>query len=287
MNKYYLTDIRPTYRKGGFLNKLFSPIKNFVNRRLYKNVSPVGYDGAKDRLVKGVLLNENDNILGDSENYRDNIYAEYLDIPENKRTRYKYNRVVDSKYSPTRGSKNVRYKALANIRFPNRRNSRKYGWDKAYDEIYNEDGVLPVGENKLSHAFGTQFATHTLGRGYDDRGEYMSYYDKWDVNPFDVKREEFGDKSFGLGNPIEFYDRMYLDDYFNVPNDARGGHYLPEVEVRPKRAIGGVLPELEVRPKPKSSEKRRIARRELAKQRLLSEIAPDIASILYYPYNII
>ena len=54
------------------------------------------------------------------------------------------------------------------------------------------------------------------------------------------------DKSLGIGTPIHFYDRIYLDDYFDIPtkyrysledkqNDISYGGYLPEVTIKPKR----------------------------------------------------
>jgi hypothetical protein len=41
------------------------------------------------------------------------------------------------------------------------------------------------------------------------------------------------DQSFGIGKPIELYDRLYLDDYYGIGD--KGGHstWLPEVTVTP------------------------------------------------------
>ncbi len=50
------------------------------------------------------------------------------------------------------------------------------------------------------------------------------------------------DLSMGLGNPISFYDRIYLDDYYNIPEDKRGSYFLPEVVITPdKKKCGGRL----------------------------------------------
>lgn len=52
----------------------------------------------------------------------------------------------------------------------------------------------------------------------------------------DSKGDE--DKSLGIGKPIHIYDRIYLDDYFKIPEENRNlnkntyyGGYLPEVIV--------------------------------------------------------
>ena len=61
----------------------------------------------------------------------------------------------------------------------------------------------------------------------------------WDLSP-DSKGGE--DKSLGIGKPIHIYDRIYLDDYFNIPKENRTldkdiyyGGYLPEVIIIPKK----------------------------------------------------
>lgn len=91
-------------------------------------------------------------------------------------------------------------------------------------------------------------STHTLGLGFDKNGQYVSYYDKWDINPkFGESKVELDknaaekaiaknissnneDVSLGIGTPIEFYDRVYLDDYFgtkpDIPKDSYYGGYI-------------------------------------------------------------
>lgn len=49
------------------------------------------------------------------------------------------------------------------------------------------------------------------------------------------------DLSFGIGNPTHYYDRIYLDDFYNVPEQYRGTTYLPEITVIPSNKIGGKL----------------------------------------------
>lgn len=65
--------------------------------------------------------------------------------------------------------------------------------------------------------------TFTLNRGSDDRGDYIDYYDEWDLNPFtddfgrkpdeDKRKIEdfFYDDVFGLNTP-KVYGRVYMDE---------------------------------------------------------------------------
>ena len=47
-----------------------------------------------------------------------------------------------------------------------------------------------------------------IGKGSDERGEYFSYYDL-----FDVGRGNEKSKTFGTAKPFEVYDRIYIKDY--------------------------------------------------------------------------
>ena len=42
--------------------------------------------------------------------------------------------------------------------------------------------------------------------------------------------------SAGIGKPVEIYDRIYLDDYYGLKGGNRGGHYIPEIIVKPKNS---------------------------------------------------
>ena len=72
----------------------------------------------------------------------------------------------------------------------------------------------------------------TVGRGRDNKGEYVSYYDLWDISPYRISNK---DQSFGIGKPFEVYDRIYLDDFYGVPDKYKGGNYIPEIVVTGKR----------------------------------------------------
>ena len=50
--------------------------------------------------------------------------------------------------------------------------------------------------------------------GNDENGKYISYYDKWDLNPYkgqysSANISNIDDLSLGIGKPFEIYDRIY------------------------------------------------------------------------------
>jgi hypothetical protein len=91
-------------------------------------------------------------------------------------------------------------------------------------------------------------ALNTVGKGFDKKGQYVSFYDLWDLAPFgfgdsESKRETNANKKDQsiIGNPVQLYDRMYLDDFYNIPEDYRGAYYLPEIEITPYNTkVGGI-----------------------------------------------
>lgn len=74
----------------------------------------------------------------------------------------------------------------------------------------------------------------TVGYGVDpEKGEYISYYDDWDINMSGTPNtKDTVGKYFG-GKPFELYDRLYLDEYYKINTKPdKGvyyGGYLPEI----------------------------------------------------------
>lgn len=235
--------IKSLIDKTQFLSSIIP--KSLIRKRLYNNISPYSYEDAFNRLYNGIIKNKqeesiiNDNYSGE----RDDIWAEYLNIPLKDRHNIKNKITVsNSKYKPTLGNDNIQYKKL---NLTNKDKKRLI-----VDAIYNN--ALNFGKNTESYSLGKYFGDHTIGRGIDSKGEYISYYDLWDLSPIntnetDNKERAKGnngkDQSYGIGTPIHFYDRIYLDDYYGIPKDKRKpnkedgyyGGYLPEVYVYGKK----------------------------------------------------
>ena len=60
--------------------------------------------------------------------------------------------------------------------------------------------------------------SHQVSRGSDERGEYISYYDK-----FDRTTGTGSSTAYGTGRPFEIYDRIYLDPKTGKPKLENGG----------------------------------------------------------------
>lgn len=227
---------------------LSNGLLNTLRTRLYNGVSPYSYDHLLKRIYDAIELSGN---RGWSK--RDDIWAEYLQIPKNKRNNWiDAPNVINSKYKPNKGNKNINYKTLD---YYDPKYIKKLLFDagilntkNGIDRNYGTQNYLDYNQNKLSSAISDYFGPHTIGRGYDEKGDYISFYDKWDLSPIgnpgkhiEINNSNLEDQSLGIGKPIEFYDRIYLDDYFNIPENKRGGHYIPEITVKPSKnmAIGG------------------------------------------------
>lgn len=236
----------PKY-EGGKDGSIFSKLKsipvNLIRQTLYKNVSPLGGYSIKRNIQDFGDYDPYDVSIDDIEAdpYVSNeIWAEYLNIPYDKRHETgKQKKIVDSIYKPTNSKENIKYRAIK-LDMPHK------------DRLIEDTDDLPIGKSKNSDIFEDyNLGVHTVGRGVDkDKGEYRSYYDRWDLNPFNgkyegvriPKLEKVKDVTMGIGTPLEIYDRLYLNDYYNVkPKDVapkKGDYYggwLPEITIYPSR----------------------------------------------------
>jgi len=76
-----------------------------------------------------------------------------------------------------------------------------YGLEHSKGDPYR---VLDVGSG------GDVMGTYTLGRGEDEEGPYISYYDKWDLHPPDIMGLNVAELS-PVGKEFDIYGRMYYD----------------------------------------------------------------------------
>lgn len=223
------------------LGVIDNPI-NSIRQHLYKTVNPFSdYNipahlkdiiGNKYMDYGNIIKTKDNRYLTEFEDgiadagVADDIWATYLQIPKDKR-RFPI-RIKQSNYKPSKGNQNNTYYKL-----PLNKDRQ--------EELINETNNIPIGKNVNSELFADyNLGIHTIGRGHDKKGEYRSYYDKWDINPFSGKYNsinipilnKLNDASFGIGKPVNIYDRIYLDDYYDIPKNKRvGAAYLPEVKV--------------------------------------------------------
>lgn len=109
-----------------------------------------------------------------------------------------------------------------------------------YNYQLDNNEYLKFGQSKVADTLSDAFGAHTISRNVDpNKGEYISYYDLWDLAPF---KGHGSDESMSIGKPVHFYDRLYLDDFYGVDSSVRGypkgtyyGGWLPEVTIRPRK----------------------------------------------------
>ena len=225
---------------------------NWLRKRIYTNIEPFGYNDIGSRLYNGIILNKNEhsNFKGDYSDIErapaqyqtlDNIWGEYLHIPEKER------RYSNGKYkikNNGNGTFSLPFKSMEDIML-----------------TVNSNNPLLWGQR--GKAINSVVGEYDIYRGYDKKGDYLKYIDHWRINPYDVKEDkEYGqnnnsllkryfkgknDASFGLGTPVEIQGKYYLDDIYNVKGKDRGGRYLPEVVItgNKKKKQGGKMNILE------------------------------------------
>lgn len=231
-----------------YINSKIASVNNAIGNKsidevrwlLYNHLKPNGYTKVQERLISALNHKQTDKPSYDLNSYRDDIWATYLNIPKEKRHNIIKTVLEPSDYRPSKGNVDNAYKLVLD-------DSEKddiisaaispYATHTGYKKTRIEkNDVLGFNQNKVTKTLGKYLGNHTIGRGLDSKGEYVSYYDLWDLNPIDKEGGE--DVSGGIGKPVNIYDRIYLDDYYGVPKENRGlqpdtyyGGYLPEIKV--------------------------------------------------------
>lgn len=82
------------------------------------------------------------------------------------------------------------------------------------------------------------FGHATVGNSIDpSKGEYVSYYDKWDIGLGTPNSKHPLDYIY---NPVNIYGRVYLDDYYGIDSSPKSGDYyggyLPEITIKAKKS---------------------------------------------------
>ena len=207
----YKTTQGSGYVTGLNINWLNSKIKNRLRKNLAKNLYPVGYHFPVSRIVFNGLFGIQSPYRAD---YKQSDF-DWTSESDQSRDRYallsKYlgeNSGVSfdeiykqSEYSPSTSSQqNVKYYTI------------------------NDSNIL----SRIKR-LGGQAMNYTIGKGRDDKGEYYSFYDLWDINPWQDSGKS--DITHGIGTPIELYDRVY-----NTPENKEAYEFLQNEYVNRKNA---------------------------------------------------
>lgn len=216
---------------------LFNPItwavspeknKNTIRERLATNIYPIGY-GDRTKAFTGLIADKRDPKL-DAKTKRLETRQNYLNKYLNKP--YDSTEIRETSLRPTKSSSpNAVYYSSKHTeeRFPShiggfssyRNPDSGMDGDSGGDIPYNvptTKGKVPKNLQELQAMLGSKVVNDNHGElggftrtaGEDEKGYYVSYNDKWDLNPFGHGKMA-PDASAGAGHPFELYGRVYYD----------------------------------------------------------------------------
>jgi len=161
---------------------------------------------------------DNKNVGGIDDPYSEAGWKKYLGLTDPKKDTV----FTKSNYSPSEAEeKNITYyslpkafeKDLLEVYYTNTNN----GKNKLESTAFNESEFPSVFAEGKSRA--RVLGNFKIDEGEDDKGKYVSYYDKYDLSP---KLPLLGDTSIDfLGKPFEIYNRIYLNN--NTGKKENGG----------------------------------------------------------------
>ena len=179
--------------------------KNLIAQRLHNNLYPGSYDNPVGRVFDAVVLNKKSEFKNDSvKSTRQDLFDTLLGYPQTDKS------LKISKYKP-KNSKDKYYYALNK----DDENVLKDSDSNGYDYIKDVSSGMPNNSNTI--VGGGEFGKYTLGKTKD----YLSYYDKWDINPFGSGNDK---PLMELGKPLNIYDRKYFDE--NNTKKSLGGDIM-------------------------------------------------------------
>ncbi|KKN88749.1 hypothetical protein LCGC14_0246400 [marine sediment metagenome] len=173
---------------------------------------------------------------------RKEFINKYYGIPED-RPRH----LVKSQYKPTRATDPdaTYYTIGATMKERAKRRMNTPGaFDYAYESAQNPSRNIFQKRRQMYKAnmellenyeeprllFGDLLGKHQLSTGTDEKGRYISVYDKWDIDPPFLKDK--GIDVDQLNYPFEIYDRFYESEFNNNPmaRQQTVGKELPQVK---------------------------------------------------------
>jgi hypothetical protein len=223
------------------MGKAYQGVKN----RLYRNLSPYGYEadqynpktkkmetvGPVSRLYKAIIKNQPEEERLDMEKNPQGFDREKLDLYGMYLGKgQKYNTIKQSEYKPSIGSGKGTYYSV-----PKLEESINVSEVKAKDFSDFKNQVLSIAEkggiggNNIVGKKGDNSAILNMqplgdakiSTGEDEKGYYISYYDKWDINPFSGGSKVNSSLASALGidkkedisgaDGPEIYGRIYFD----------------------------------------------------------------------------
>lgn len=249
-----------------------SGIKALLQNRAYKNILPQGYDNPVGRVVNGIVLNKKEDYADygqpqEAHRTLDNVWAEYLNIPEDQR---RYKNKIDGVTKYTENGNDYVQLNNQNVLLEDIQPTLLGGMTKHISPQgrwdYEASTPADYGQNRNVQSNFILGDFQTMRKVDPRRGEYVQYTDTWDINPYQYTENIYGqvpykdmpwydklgskivnryiknnpgkDATFGVGNPLNIKGNIYLEDMYGVPKGSSApqkgdyfGGWLPEVTV--------------------------------------------------------
>ena len=211
----------------------FTPV-NFAKDRLRKNLVPYGYTNPAGRVYDAIVkdkstpyVSEDKHIvlgLKDVSPERRDAFKLYMNNPQENNT-FGISNYTPSLKDKNSNSNNGPYYKINNLYGDPTKSDNDVNFFYELNKNRVTNAALPnlikTPFDNLTKAPPTliNFQNDIMGHyktsiGSDERGNYMSYYDKWDLNPKKVKNPITGKEiPTDIGKPFEIYDRVYFKDY--------------------------------------------------------------------------
>lgn len=210
-------------------SNLFVPrvATNEIKTRITDNIQPHGYEkgdkGPLDRLYSAVVDDEAERYsnrdMQERGKGRSRTFQERTDLFKMMLGQDQVHNTIEvSEYKPTKGDPNTTYyKSKATEDYIRRQIKSGRNPEDIVGVRYHSD---PMKVNVLGN--------YTIDHGEDEKGKYISYYDRWDLNPISdgekgpaYYAEEAAKALLGLKGP-EVYGRVYYN-YGGYRSMKRGG----------------------------------------------------------------
>lgn len=185
--------------------------------RLAKNLNPYGYSEPLKRFFKTVFLNKKEKIRERLENdyykfgsdSRMTRTLDYFNVYNGLPQQYNTLCISDWTPSKTKDNKTSYYYKDSNLT-----NHIRENLSEIIDAFENKTVIKKTTDACLRR--------YTMCLGQDEQGCYISYYDLWDLAPFE-KSEKTNISTFNtdFGTPFEIYDRIYFDPKTKQPLDVK------------------------------------------------------------------
>ena len=233
---------------------------NYVKNKIVKNILPYGYENPLTRIKNAVLDKDDAKSAGYTENWRygrnkdyrsgglglDEIMDENRDTNSAKERRdllsigmlsgkQQHNSIPISEYRPTNSTdENMVYYSSPSTEEAIKSSINFRGIENVLKDFKPNEKGIPSWQGRLRTGLindkGKEYGTNdndvlgnfTQNLGEDEKGKYISYYDRWDLNPFSGKSKIADAITTGAQyaagiNPPEVYGRVYYKPKLKSP----------------------------------------------------------------------